>query len=215
MRRRFSFAHRNRHRLSAIRGTGHPHPQPKLSSAFYYRIVRSMAPTEDRQAPQRPNPSVWMGLETLDSSSFSVFSIDFQKSRSRTQSETSRHGVRKENSAALEQHRWRSPKVSRGVPWSAGKPDLAPDLVFFGTRFDSILACAETTRDLDEKLRSSKNGAALTKATITLLVACAHEYSTLVGAPSTICIQLYFGYWQTIHERLPPLSCRPSEVHRR
>jgi hypothetical protein len=61
------------------------------------------------------------------------------------------------------------------------KPHLAPDQAnaFSDTLYDKILACAETVRDLDEritqlnqkinKLQSSKVGAAYTKAMITIL----------------------------------------------
>ena len=88
------------------------------------------------------------------------------------------NGIRTEKSA-LEQQMRILQGFGRGIV--AGKLDLAPDqaLAFFGTRFDSILACAETIRDLDEKmtrlnqklnrLRSSKSGAAFAKATITIL----------------------------------------------
>ena len=63
----------------------------------------------------------------------------------------------------------------------ADKPDLTPDQadVFSDTLYDKIIACAETVRDLDEriarlnqrinKMRTSKVGAAYTKAIITIL----------------------------------------------
>ena len=63
----------------------------------------------------------------------------------------------------------------------AEKPDLTPTqaLTFSDTLFDKILACAETVRELNEKitrldqkinkLRTSKNEAADTKAVITIL----------------------------------------------
>lgn len=62
-----------------------------------------------------------------------------------------------------------------------GKPELTPGqaFAFSNTLFDKILACAETVRELNgeitrltrkiNKLRSSKSGAALTKANITIL----------------------------------------------
>ena len=63
----------------------------------------------------------------------------------------------------------------------AKNPDLTPDQArtFSDTLFDKTLACAETLRDLDERItrlnqkmnktRNSKAGAALTKAIITIL----------------------------------------------
>ena len=63
----------------------------------------------------------------------------------------------------------------------AKNPDLTPDQArtFSDTLFDKTLACAETLRDLDEritqlnqkinKIRNSKAGAALTRAIITIL----------------------------------------------
>ena len=63
----------------------------------------------------------------------------------------------------------------------AGKPDLSPDQAhtFSGTVFDKILTCAETVRELNEKvvrlnqkinkMQSSKRGEAFTKAIITVL----------------------------------------------
>ena len=64
---------------------------------------------------------------------------------------------------------------------AANNPDITPGQAktFSDTLFDKILACAETVRDLDEKItrlnqktikiQNSKRGAAFTKAVITIL----------------------------------------------
>jgi hypothetical protein len=130
----------------------------------------------------------------------------------------------------------------------ADKPDLTPDqaLTFSDTLFDKILACAETVRDLDEritrlnqrinKIRTSKEGAAFTKAIITiladedshvqlrliyredngaelknpLLISYAQVCSTLVGRLSTTYTQL-----QKTENRLHPSLFTTASISRK